>query len=70
MAKAEKKNATAVETIVVQQFASPIRRNGIQKLYLKSLGLGKINSTREVINNQSTQGLLEKLTHMVRVLQK
>jgi large subunit ribosomal protein L30 len=70
MATVEKKKAAKVETIIVQQFGSPIRRNGIQRLYLKSLGLGKMNATREVINNQSTQGLLAKLTHMVRILEK
>ncbi len=66
----KKKAAKKVETIKVQQFASPIRRNAIQREYLKSLGLGKLNAVREIINNGSTQGLLTKLKHMVRVIEK
>lgn len=56
------------KTITIQQYASPIRRNGIQREYLKSLGLGKINAVRELEDSPSIQGLLTKVAHMVRVI--
>jgi large subunit ribosomal protein L30 len=54
--------------IVVKQIGSPIRRDSRQKLYLKSLGLGKMNRMSEIIDNESTRGLLDKLQHMVIVV--
>jgi large subunit ribosomal protein L30 len=58
----------ASKKIVVQLYASPIRRNSVQKLYLKSLGLRKVNSTRELTDSPSVQGLLRKIPHLVRVV--
>ena len=57
-----------IKTIKIQQYGSPIRRNGIQREHLKSLGLGRINSVREVEDTPSIQGLLSKVAHMVRVI--
>jgi large subunit ribosomal protein L30 len=54
--------------IKVQQYGSPIRRNRRQSLYLKSLGLGKMNSVRELKDNEIVRSLLAKLPHMVRVV--
>ena len=54
--------------IVIKQIGSPIRRDSRQTLYLKSLGLGKMNRVSEVIDNASTRGLLDKLRHMVIVV--
>ena len=54
--------------IVIKQIGSPIRRDSRQKLYLKSLGLGKMNRMSEIIDNESTRGLLDKLQHMVIVV--
>jgi large subunit ribosomal protein L30 len=65
MAKKEK-----VETIKIQQIGSPIRREKCQLVNLKSLGLGKMNRIREVENTPSIQGLIRKVSHMVRVLDK
>jgi large subunit ribosomal protein L30 len=63
MATKEKK-----KTITIQQYASPIRRNAIQREYLKSLGLGRINAVKELEDSASIQGLLTKVAHMVRVI--
>lgn len=57
-----------VEMIKVQQIGSPIRREKTQLLNLKSLGLGKMNRIREVENTPAIQGLIRKISHMVRVL--
>ena len=54
--------------ICIKQIGSPIRRDPRQKLYLKSLGLGKLNRVRHVVDNPSTRGLLDKLRHMVVVV--
>ena len=56
--------------IIIKQIGSPIRRDPRQTLYLKSLGLGKINRMRQVIDNSSTRGLLDKLRHMVVVTEQ
>lgn len=56
--------------ILIKQIGSPIRRDPRQELYLKSLGLGKINRERQVIDTPSTRGLLDKLRHMVVVLEQ
>jgi large subunit ribosomal protein L30 len=63
------KNKTATVTIKVKQIGSPIRRNGIQKLYLKSLGLGKINQVKELQDTPAVRGLITRLQHMVTVVE-
>lgn len=55
--------------IIVKQFGSPIRRDSRQKLYLKSLGLGKINRQKELIDSPAVRSLLKKLEHMVSVVE-
>lgn len=57
-------------TICIKQIGSPIRRDPRQTLYLNSLGLGKLNRVRHVVNNPSTRGLLDKLRHMVVVVEQ
>lgn len=56
--------------ISIKQIGSPIRRDSRQRLYLKSLGLGKLNRVRQVVDNPSTRGLLDKLRHMVVVVEQ
>jgi large subunit ribosomal protein L30 len=57
-------------TICIKQIGSPIRRDPRQTLYLSSLGLGKLNRVRHVVDNPSTRGLLDKLRHMVVVVEQ
>lgn len=64
----KKKEALKSVKIVVQQYASPIRRDGVQKLYLKSLGLGKMNRIRELEDTPSIRGLLRKAAHLVKII--
>lgn len=56
--------------IQIKQIGSPIRRDPRQEVYLKSLGLGKLNKIRNVVDNASTRGLLSKLQHMVVVVEQ
>jgi large subunit ribosomal protein L30 len=64
--KSKVKNTTA--KVVIKQIGSPIRRDSRQQLYLKSLGLGKMNRTRELDDTPAVRGLITKLKHMVEVV--
>jgi len=59
---------TEQKTIRVRQTGSPIRRNKKQAMYLKSLGLRKIGSERELIANNTVLELIKKVQHMVKVI--
>ncbi len=63
------KKKTTVATIKVKQTGSPIRRDAKQRLYLKSLGLGRINRIRELQDTPAVRGLITKLQHMVKVVE-
>jgi large subunit ribosomal protein L30 len=63
------KKKQAAGTIKVKQIASPIRRDGVQKLYLKSLGLGKLNRVKELQDTPAVRGLITRLQHMVTVVE-
>lgn len=63
-----KKVKSGQDKIIVQQIGSPIRRDARQSLYLKSLGLGRINKTRELVDTPAVRGLITKLSHMVKVV--
>lgn len=61
---------TTKTMITIQQYGSPIRRHADQKKHLIALGLGKMNAIREIEDTPSTQGLIAKVAHMVRVISK
>lgn len=67
-AKKQKTAKTGAKTIVIQQIGSPLRRPYAQELYLKSLGLGKMNRTRELTATPNVLGLIKKVQHMVKVI--
>ena len=52
---------------IITQVKSSIGTNPKQKLYLKSLGLKKIGSKVEVAVNSSSEGLVKKVLHLVKV---
>jgi large subunit ribosomal protein L30 len=52
---------------IVTQVKSSIGISPKQKLYLKSLGLKKIGSKIEVAVNPSSEGLVKKVLHLVKV---
>jgi large subunit ribosomal protein L30 len=53
--------------IKVRQTGSPQRRNGDQRATLIGLGLNKIGRVRELADTPSTRGMIDKVSHMVRV---
>ena len=57
-----------VEKIKIRQTGSAIRRDKRQGLYLKSLGLRKIGSEKELVVNNSVLKLIEKVRHLITVV--
>ncbi len=53
--------------IKITQLKSPIGRNIKQKQTLISLGLNKINRERILNDNNSIQGMIEKVKHLIKV---
>ena len=55
------------KTIKVTQIKSTIGRDKRQKINLLSLGLKKIGNSKLIIINKSTEGLIKKINHLVKV---
>ena len=62
MAKSENK------TVVVEQIGSPIRREASQRQTLIGLGLNKIRRQSTLIDTPSVRGMIDKVRHLVRVV--
>jgi large subunit ribosomal protein L30 len=58
------------KTIVVKQTSSAARRPAIQAATLKGLGLGKINRTRELEDTPSVRGMVNKIPHLVTIVEE
>ena len=56
------------KTLKVQQVKSPARRAEIQAETLRGLGLDKLHRTRELEDTPSVRGMINKIPHLVRVL--
>jgi large subunit ribosomal protein L30 len=55
------------KTIRVTQIKSPIRRPKDQQATLIGLGLNKINRSRDLPDTPSVRGMINKVSHLVRV---
>ncbi|MBX9926269.1 MAG: 50S ribosomal protein L30 [Hyphomicrobiaceae bacterium] len=55
--------------ITIEQYASAARRPEDQLATLKGLGLNKMNRRRDVEDTPSMRGMLNKVSHMVRVVE-
>ncbi len=58
------------QTIKVKQISSTIRRPGYQSLYLKTLGLKRINHERDVLDNHANRCLINKIPHLVSIVEE
>ena len=56
------------KTITVKQVGSPIRREKSQRATLIGLGLNKMNKQRELVDTPEVRGMINKVTHLVRVI--
>ena len=65
--KTTKNKTTKNKTIKITQIKSTIGRNKKQKMNLLSLGLKKIGNSKLIIINKSTEGLIKKINHLVKV---
>ena len=59
----------AGKSIVVEQTGSPNRRPADQRSTLIGLGLNKIGRVKDVPDTASTRGMIDKVKHIVRVIQ-
>ncbi|MEE8294436.1 MAG: 50S ribosomal protein L30 [Sphingomonadales bacterium] len=55
------------KTLRVTQIGSPIRRPKDQRQTLVGLGLNKMHKTRELEDTPSVRGMINKVSHLVRV---
>jgi large subunit ribosomal protein L30 len=60
--------SNAKKTITVKQVASAARRPKIQTATLKGLGLNKMNRTRVLEDTPSVRGMVNKVSHLVRIV--
>ena len=58
------------KTIKVEQIGSPIRREESQRTTLIGMGLNKIGRVRELPDTPQTQGMIAKVRHLVRVVER
>ena len=56
--------------IYVKQIRSPIRRPEVQRKILKGLGLNKMNKVYELSDTPSIRGMINKIPHIVQILDK
>ena len=54
--------------VTVRQTASPIRRRKDQRATLKGLGLNRIGRTAGLEDTPSVRGMIDKVAHMVEVV--
>ncbi|MBY0531747.1 MAG: 50S ribosomal protein L30 [Xanthobacteraceae bacterium] len=59
----------AGKKITVEQFGSPIRREGKQEQTLIGLGLNKRGKKRELVDTPAVRGMVAKVAHMVRIVE-
>ena len=55
-------------TIKITQTGSPIRRTSDQRATLIGLGLNKMHKTVELNDTPEVRGMIEKVKHLVRVV--
>ena len=63
MSKSEK-------VIKIEQTGSAIRRHHSQRETLIGLGLNRIGRVAEVVDTPQTRGMIAKVAHLVRVVEK
>ena len=59
-----------VNKIYVKQIRSPIRRPDVQRKILKGLGLNKMNKISELNDTPSIRGMINKIPHLVQIIEK
>lgn len=60
----------AKKTLTVRQTGSSIRREKSQRATLVGLGLNKIGRTRTLEDTPSVRGMINKVSHMVEIIEE
>jgi large subunit ribosomal protein L30 len=60
----------AKKTIVIEQYASATRRPEVQTQTLIGLGLNKLRRRRELEDTPSVRGMVNRIAHLVRIVEK
>ena len=60
----------AGKTVKVQQTGSPMRRDHTQRETLVGLKLNKIGRVAKLVDTPQTRGMIAKVAHLVRVVEK
>jgi large subunit ribosomal protein L30 len=58
------------KTIKIMQIGSPMRRHHSQRETLVGLKLNKIGRVAEVVDTPQTRGMIAKVAHLVKVVEK
>ena len=58
------------KTVTVEQTGSPIGRRSDQEATLKGLGLNKRHRRRTLEDTPSVRGMIDKVKHLVRVVEE
>ena len=58
------------KTVTVEQTGSPIGRRVDQEATLKGLGLNKRHRRRTLEDTPSVRGMIDKVSHLVRVVEE
>jgi len=66
--KAAPKKSPAGKTVTVTQIGSPIGRKAYQRATLVGLGLNKMHRTRTLEDTPSVRGMINKVSHLVKVV--
>ena len=56
--------------ITIQYYRSAIGFKEGQKKIVKGLGFRKLNAKREVVDTPATRGMVAKVPHLVRIIEK
>ena len=64
---AKKKETAATGTVKVRLVKGLRGTKGIHRLSVKALGLGKLNSVRELKDSPQVRGLINKVHYLVQV---
>jgi large subunit ribosomal protein L30 len=67
--KAVRAQGAAANRITVEQIASANRRPAIQEQTLIGLGLNKLHRRRTLEDTPAVRGMIEKIRHLVRVVE-
>jgi len=60
---------TKTKTVTVEQFGSPIGRDGAQRATLVGLGLNRIGRRKSLEDTPAVRGMIAKVAHLVRVVE-